>query len=408
MSVGLPANAVEAKATATLATCDCGTLSGEDSVMNVQGTGIAASVPTTGKRASRDLRVDLVRGVALLIIFSDHVRGNPVREFMPISLGFSDMAEWFVFLLGYVNGIRRARPLIRPVGHLLPWRGGEGTLGRCLKLYAAILLMQVLTVIILAVAHAGGIQSVSLADLMLPRSGIEPSLWTTLTLQCLLINSCVLALYLILIWIVPLAAVLLRSRPLATVAASVAVYISVQIWPSTLSLPSPWAEAFYFNPFAWQLPFVLGMACGAAGPSYKGFIPRSMLALFAAACGLEVAFLIKVDLWNPPFDVGIDKVTLAPLRLLHFYCVLIVGRFLLPRNFRFLQSAVLRPIVLCGQHSLVTYCTGGLLATIGTLLMAKYGSNPGWTIAIHMAGWTGCLLVAGLFAGKEKKELAVT
>ena len=58
--------------------------------------------------AHRDLRVDLVRGLALLIIFSDHVLGNPVREYMPISLGFSDMAEVFVFVSGYLNGISRS------------------------------------------------------------------------------------------------------------------------------------------------------------------------------------------------------------------------------------------------------------------------------------------------------------
>ena len=72
----------------------------------------------------------------------------------------------------------------------------------------------------------------------------------------------------------------------------------------------------------------------------------------------------------------------------------IVGRSLLPRNFRFLTSALLRPVILCGEHPLATYCTGGLLATMGTLLIAKHGSDYGWTITINIAGWTACLLVA--------------
>ena len=88
----------------------------------------------------RDLRVDFVRGIALLIIFSDHVIGNPVRDFMPISLGFSDMAEVFVFLSGYLNGLRR--PAAAFVSGTKARRGK--TLTRCLKLFGAILLIHVL------------------------------------------------------------------------------------------------------------------------------------------------------------------------------------------------------------------------------------------------------------------------
>ena len=274
-------------------------------------------------------------------------------------------------------------------------RGGEGTLGRCLKLYGAILLVHALTVGLLAVASVCGLRNVALTDLALPRSGIEPGLWQILTLQSMLINSCVLALYLILIWLVAFV----HRRPLATVAVSVAVYVAVQVWPDTVALPSPWAEAFYFNPFAWQLPFVLGMAYGTAGLHAKSWIPRNIAAPIAAALALELALLIKVGLWVPPVEVVSDKVTLAPLRLVHFYCVLIIGRSLLPRDAGFLKSAILRPVILCGQNPLATYCAGGLLATMGTLLIAKYGSDYGWTFTINVAGWMMSLLVAFAASG---------
>jgi len=170
--------------------------------------------------------------------------------------------------------------------------------------------------------------------------------------------------------------------------------MAVQFWPDSVALPSPWAEAFFFNPFAWQLPFVLGIVCGRGGQRCKALIPQSLLAIFVAAIGLEMAFLIKVGWWMPPVEIALDKDTLAPLRLLHFYCVLIVGRTLLPGNMRFLASGLLRPIILCGQHSLVTYCTGGLLATTGTLLLTKYRSETAWTVAVNTSGWILCLLVA--------------
>jgi hypothetical protein len=183
----------------------------------------------------------------------------------------------------------------------------------------------------------------------------------------MLINSCVLALYLILIWLVAR----MHRRPLVTVAGSLALYVAVQVWPDIDALPAPWADAFFFNPFAWQLPFVLGMACGTAGLHGKTWIPRNFTAQIVS-----------------------DKVNLAPLRLLHFYCVLIVGRVLLPRDAGFLKSAILRPLMLCGQNPLATYCAGGLLATMGTLLIANFGANVGWTFAINVAGWIMSLLVA--------------
>jgi len=303
------------------------------------------------------------------------------------------MAEVFLFLSGYVNGIRRTSPLIRPDGHLLP-RRGKGKLRQLLRLYGVLLLMHVLTVMLLTIANALGAQSVSLSQLMLPRSSAEPTLWQVMTLRSMLVNSCVLALYLILLGIVPFVSMWLRRRPIITIAASVAVYMAVQFWPDSVALPSPWAEAFFFNPFAWQLPFVLGIVCGRGGQRCKALIPQSLLAIFVAAIGLEMAFLIKVGWWMPPVEIALDKDTLAPLRLLHFYCVLIVGRTLLPGNMRFLASGLLRPIILCGQHSLVTYCTGGLLATTGTLLLTKYGSETAWTVAVNTSGWILCLLVA--------------
>ena len=65
-----------------------------------------------------------------------------------------------------------------------------------------------------------------------------------------------------------------------------------------------------------------------------------------------------------------------------------IGRLLLPANVRFLKSALLRPVILCGQHPLVTYCTGGLLAIMGTVVFAELGADFGSTITINMAGWT--------------------
>ena len=65
--------------------------------------------PTIGSKSERDLRIDFFRGLALIIVLVDHVeRMNGieyVRGWTPTSLGFSDAAEGFIFLSGYVFGM---------------------------------------------------------------------------------------------------------------------------------------------------------------------------------------------------------------------------------------------------------------------------------------------------------------
>src|SRR6201999_2380808 len=49
----------------------------------------------------RDLRLDLFRGVALWLIFLDHIPQNVVNWFTIRNYGFSDATEIFIFISGY-------------------------------------------------------------------------------------------------------------------------------------------------------------------------------------------------------------------------------------------------------------------------------------------------------------------
>src|SRR3954449_3142224 len=50
---------------------------------------------------SRDLRLDLFRGLALWLIFLDHIPSNAVSWVTIRNYGFSDATEIFVFISGY-------------------------------------------------------------------------------------------------------------------------------------------------------------------------------------------------------------------------------------------------------------------------------------------------------------------
>ena len=65
----------------------------------------------------RDLRLDLFRGAGLWMIFLDHIPHDVVSWLTLRNYGFSDAAEFFVFISGYLAGFIYG-PIIR-AGHYL-------------------------------------------------------------------------------------------------------------------------------------------------------------------------------------------------------------------------------------------------------------------------------------------------
>src|SRR5665213_1304563 len=55
------------------------------------------------RRLPRDSRVDVLRGLALLMIFIDHVPGNLLSLVTLRNFGFADAAELFVLLAGFAS-----------------------------------------------------------------------------------------------------------------------------------------------------------------------------------------------------------------------------------------------------------------------------------------------------------------
>ena len=53
----------------------------------------------------RDPRLDVFRGLCLVMIFINHVPGNVLEAFTNRNFGFSDAAEGFVFMSGVAAGL---------------------------------------------------------------------------------------------------------------------------------------------------------------------------------------------------------------------------------------------------------------------------------------------------------------
>src|SRR6478735_833237 len=70
-----------------------------------------SSVTPTARSASReapkvrDIRLDVFRGLALLLIAVTHMGGNWLAELLPSHFGFSSGTEMFVFCSGIASGL---------------------------------------------------------------------------------------------------------------------------------------------------------------------------------------------------------------------------------------------------------------------------------------------------------------
>ena len=60
-------------------------------------------------KRERDVRIDFFRGLALLLIFIDHVPDNPWSFYTLKNFGFADASEVFVLLAGFFSSSSLSR-----------------------------------------------------------------------------------------------------------------------------------------------------------------------------------------------------------------------------------------------------------------------------------------------------------
>ena len=345
--------------------------------------------------AARDLRIDVFRGVALFMVLVNHLESwagaSLVMSWSLISLGFSDAAEIFVFLSGYVFAIAYTRVLNR-----------DG-LAACVR-KAARRSVQIYIAYLLAAWTIIGIGAMTLDlgppmlnDAMRVGEDIWGSFLATLTCQFHAQGYDILAFY---IPLLPIMAVILyvhQVRPWLAWLISGGLYLLVQFQPS-FNLPrfgdgDPW----YFNPFAWQFLFFLGIAVSSGRRQPLNVAPRWLLLALAGGMLALGLFVMKLLEYLVEADPGLidtlapfrhlywnwaDKTTLGPLRLLHFFALVYVVSRLLPDHLAAWSSRWARPLSVCGQHSLEAYACGLVLSFLGAFII--------------LSGWSSVLTILSL------------
>ncbi len=321
----------------------------------------------------RDLRIDIVRGLGVLMIALDHLAGAVDRllpdhfvvAFVTWSrIGWSSAAEFFVFFSGYLVGLVYSRTLVTRGPLLMQMRATH----RAWEIYAANLLTALIVIAMLYATPLGGQGLVESANFsrLIDQGGAGWSAFLTLRQAPMFFE--ILQLYVVLLLAAPLFLLLARANVWAAFGASFALWLIVQM-PPALHVPN-WT----FNPFAWQFVFVLGMLCSTQRvfERIEASVHRRSI-LIASVAFVVGALLLKIieksGVELPGIGaltvLGIDKMTLGPLRLVHFLLSVVLIMQLLPRGGKALASLPARSVASIGKHSLECFCMSTVLVYLG-------------------------------------------
>jgi len=369
-----------------------------------------AAAPSEAPRPAkpiRDARVDVLRGLALLTIFVDHIPRNAPALFTLHNFGFSDAAEIFVLLAGYSSMIA--------YGGLFRRAGVRTTLmriaRRCLRIYLfqAGLLFATLIIVRVWMDLTGLVPRFGVAPLL--QMGLVPGLLRGLALNALPNYLDILPLYILLLALFPLVYVGMRHGVWGVLALSGTVWLAANV-DHQLNLPNAAAvdDGWYFNPFAWQFLFVVGAALALAVRAGDGLLPWRNWA--AAAAGLYLGFaLLQGGSWaawslpdlRPLAIETPDKSHVGPLRLLDILALMYL--FLsAPAVARLCQWRRLRLIDACGRHSLEIFAAGCMAALIGRILYRTFDATWPLQVAVNAAGLAVMLGLAHSLDARARRQ----
>jgi hypothetical protein len=341
----------------------------------------------------RDLRLDLFRGVALWLIFLDHIPTNIVSWITIRKYGFSDATEIFIFISGYTAAFVYGKAM-KERGFVV---SSARILRRAWQIYVAHIFL-----FAIYMAEIAYVASSFENPLYAEEMGVldflkqpDVTIIQALLLKFKPVNMDVLPLYIVLLLLFPPILWLLQRKPNLALGASVALY--ALSWEFGWNLPAYPNGTWFFNPFAWQLLFVFGAWCALGGAERLSDVLRSRVTLGLAIGYLLFAFLIVMT-WHVPalgqfmpswlgaLIYPIDKTNLDVLRFAHFLALGAVIVWFVPRDWSALRLPISRPAILCGQHSLEIFCLGVFLAFAAHFIMGEIAGGVAMQIMVSVTG----------------------
>ncbi|TWB06726.1 OpgC domain-containing protein [Bradyrhizobium stylosanthis] len=350
----------------------------------------AISLPAIGER---ELRLDLFRGLALWLIFIDHLPPSLLTWFTIRNYGFSDATEIFIFISGYTAAFVYGRAMLESGFVIATAR----VLRRVWQIYVAHVFL--FTIFLAEISYVATsfenplyTEEMGIMDFL---KQPDVTIVQALLLRFRPVNMDVLPLYIVLMLALPVILWSMKWKPDVTLALSTVLYAVTWEWDLYLSA---YPNGFWaFNPFAWQLLFVFGAWCALGGARRMSRILASPVTMWIAIAYIVAAFYVTLTWYAPrvphlmpklleQWMYPIDKTNLDVLRFTHFLALAALTVRFLPRDWPGLKSPWLRPLILCGSHSLEIFCLGVFLAFAGHFILAEVSGGAAMHALISLSG----------------------
>jgi len=310
--------------------------------------------------SSRLIELDFFRGLVLLIIVVDHIGGSILSRATLHAYALCDAAEVFVFLGGFATATAYAALAERRSETIARGR----FVRRSFEIYRAFLVTAALMLLVSAVLTALSIDGPNLAITDLDDLLDTPvaALRDIVLLRRQPYLASVLPMYAFFALLVPAILPLARRKPWLLLAGSVALWAGAPAIGSYL--PAAPDMHWDFNPFAWQLMFVLGVLARCQ-PVYQRISAHrlgwlvSMLA-FAVVAG---AAYYKLVLMHAPLAPSL-KQNLSYLRAGNFLAIAWLTANLTELGWARKIARRLPWIGLIGRQGLLCFIAGAVISLV--------------------------------------------
>src|SRR5260221_7135434 len=220
----------------------------------------AISFPVAGER---ELRLDLFRGMALWLIFIDHLPPNLLTWLTIRNYGFSDATEIFIFISGYTAAFVYGRAMLESGFVVATAR----ILRRVWQIYVAHVFL--FTIFLAEISYVATrfenplySEEMGIMDFL---KQPDVTIVQALLLRFRPVNMDVLPLYIVLMLFLPVILWLMKWRPDISLALSVVLYALT--WQFDWYLSAYPNGYLAFNPLALQLLFLFCPRCALGGAS---------------------------------------------------------------------------------------------------------------------------------------------
>jgi hypothetical protein len=310
--------------------------------------------------SSRLIELDFFRGLVLLIIVVDHIGGSILSRVTLHAYALCDAAEVFVFLGGFATATAYAALAERRNETIARGR----FLRRSLEIYRAFLVTAGLMLLVSAVLSAFSIDGPNLATTDLDDLIDAPlsALRDILLFRRQPYLASVLPMYAFFALLVPTILPLARTKPWLLLAASIALWAGA---PAIVAyLPAAPDMHWDFNPFAWQLLFVLG-ALARCQPVYQRIgAHRLGWIVSVTAFGVVVAAAYyKLFMAHEPLNAGL-KQNLSYVRAINFLAIAWLVANLIQLGWAKKLAQWLPWVGVIGRKGLLCFVAGAVISLV--------------------------------------------